>query len=146
MKSFVIFNDDGTVARAGVGKYPPPDSYPFSPPLSPSALNTMMLVPRPQSPDPVWDADAQTITIPPVPEGTEITLSDQEGGEIMAEWVADADGWTEIIEITDPGSYACEIAVPLPFLPVEIKITVEGEASEPEEETDDDDLEEVTDP
>lgn len=133
MKSYVIFNENGTVASAGVGKYPPAGSVSFQPPLQPSALAAMMLVPRPQSPAPIWDAGASTLTIPPVPEGTVVTISDLSGGEMMAELIADEDDWSEVIEITDPGSYSCEIAVPLPYLPREIQITVEGEPEgEPE--------------
>lgn len=120
MQSFVTFNEDGTVAQTGVGKYPPPDSFPFAPPLQPSDLAGMMLVPRPQSPAPIWEEATSTLTIPPVPLSTMITVSDLTGGEIMAQIVADSDDWTDTIEITDPGSYSCEIAVPMPYLPSEV--------------------------
>lgn len=125
MKSFVTFNDDGTVAQAGTGKYPPPDSYPFTPPLQSSALATMMLVPRPASPAAVWDAGAQTLTVPPVPEGTRVEIHDMAGGELMTTLTADADDWSETITITDSGSYSAEVHVPMPFLPALTSFSIE---------------------
>lgn len=80
------------------------------------------LVPRPLSPQPV--AVAGAVEIPPCPIGTVIEISDLSGVEVMAELVADADGWTETIEFPDPGEYRVSVAAPAPYLEASVRVVI----------------------
>lgn len=88
---------------------------------TPREIGTMMridslLVQRPVSPEPTISGG--TVTINPVPDGTEIEVLDVSGAERMTLITADADDWTETITIADAGEYEIEVRAPGDALPV----------------------------
>lgn len=80
------------------------------------------LVERPPSPAPLVAAGA--VEIPPCPLGTVIEVSDLTGREVMAEIETDADGWSELIELPDPGQYMVSVQAPAPHLETRVKVVV----------------------
>lgn len=122
MKSFIIFHADGTIKAAGRSKFPPPETTVISPPIPPAELATMMLVPRPQSPEIVSDGTVHTIADCPL--GTVIEVLDYSGGERMEIYTTTTEGETVTRDLPDPGEYEIEVKAPDPYLPTRKRITV----------------------
>ncbi len=122
MKSFVIFNTDGTVKAAGRARFPPPETTTFSPPIPPQELAKLMLVPRPQSP--AVETTGTTHSIADCPLGTVIEIIDNAGGELMEIYTTATDGETVTRDLPDPGQYEINVKSPDPYLPTIARITV----------------------
>lgn len=123
MPAYILFNTDGTVARIGQSPTVPADATPISTPVALSTLATMMLVPRPASPE--VTSDGTTHTVGDCPDGTVIEVHDVSGNERMLLYEVETEGEDVEIELADTGAYRIEIAAPLPALPRTVNITVD---------------------
>jgi hypothetical protein len=126
VRSFVALTPEGTVSSVlrTTGASDVPDGYVEAPEMRP--LESLMYAEGEWSVRPnLTEFIAGPVTeIPPLPIATTVEIDDMIHGEIVLSLVTDVEGWSETIDLTDPGSYEIELTPPLPYMPMRKKVTV----------------------
>lgn len=81
-----------------------------------------VLVLRPVSPEPY--VENGQIIVPPCPIGTEISVSDVLGHEVMGIITTESDELPEEISFPDPGRYRVEVQAPFPHIYSAIELEI----------------------
>lgn len=87
-------------------------------------LSGSALVDRPSLPVPVQSSS--TVTLSGLPLGTVVEVIDASGDEVMAELVADTEGWGDDIVMASNGAYQIELLPPAPYLELSFAFEVTG--------------------